>query len=87
MNTYVTSDLHFCHDREFIYKPRGFDSIYDMEEKIIENWNNKVNDDDIVYVLGDFALGMDEHRLNNIISRLKGNIKLIIGNHDTDKKL
>ena len=83
---WFTSDLHFCHDREFIYKPRGFNSLYDMEEYVIEDWQ-KVADDDIVYVLGDFALGMDEHRLNNIISRLKGNIKLIIGNHDTDNKL
>ena len=35
---YFTSDTHFGHDRAFIYKPRGFDSLEEMENKIIENW-------------------------------------------------
>lgn len=87
MNIWVTSDTHFCHNKEFVYKPRGFNSLYDMEEYIIQDWNSKVQDADIVYHLGDFALGMDEHRLNNIISRLKGTIYLVRGNHDTDNKL
>ena len=87
MNMWITSDTHFGHNKEFIYKARGFNSLYDMEEYIIQDWNSKVQDDDIVYHLGDFALGMDEHRLNNIISRLKGTIYLVRGNHDTDNKL
>ena len=27
---YLTSDLHFNHSREFIYKPRGFNSVEEM---------------------------------------------------------
>ena len=29
---FVTSDTHFCHDNEFLWKARGFESIHDMNE-------------------------------------------------------
>ena len=29
---YVTSDLHFGHDREFIWKARGYNSVDEMNE-------------------------------------------------------
>ena len=29
---FVTSDLHFGHDREFIWKARGFNSVQEMNE-------------------------------------------------------
>ena len=31
---YFTSDLHLGHDREFIYKDRGYDNIREMSEDI-----------------------------------------------------
>ena len=34
---YFTSDLHFGDDKGFIYKPRGFNSIEDHDNTIIEN--------------------------------------------------
>jgi len=52
-----------------------------MNEVIIQNWNNKVNDNSTIYHLGDVGFGNYE----NILKRLKGNIILIKGNHD--KKL
>lgn len=84
---WFTSDLHFGHNKAFVYNPRGFESLEDMENKIIENWNNKVNPNDIIYVLGDFFLGSDYDKIDNILSKLTGNIYFIRGNHDTDKKL
>ena len=56
-NIFFTSDLHFCHDREFIWGSRGFSSCDEMNNTIIERWNNTVTDYDIVYVLGDLMLG------------------------------
>ena len=35
---WITSDLHFGHDREFIWKARGFNSIEEMNETIIQKW-------------------------------------------------
>ena len=72
---YFTSDLHFGHDKDFIYKSRGFNSIEDHDNTIIENWNNIVTEDDDIYVLGDLMLGDKEYGLN-CLKRLKGKKKL-----------
>ena len=70
------------HDREFIWKPRGFNSVQEMNNSLVEKWNNTVSDDDDVYILGDIMLGS----ISNIeyLVRLKGRIHIILGNHDTD---
>ena len=39
---FITSDLHFFHNQSFIYEPRGFDNVYDMNNAIVKNWNNKL---------------------------------------------
>ena len=55
-----------------------------MNEAIIANWNSVVQEDDVVFVLGDLGFcGIEKLRL--LISQLKGNIFLIQGNHDSDK--
>lgn len=83
---YFTSDLHFCHDKEFIWKDRGFSSVWEMNRIIIENWNSIVNQDDDVYILGDLMLNNDGYGLKCLKS-LKGKIHIIRGNHDTDSRL
>ena len=82
---FVTSDLHFGHDRGFLYEPRGFKNIEDHDETIIANWNNVVSDEDDVYVLGDLMLNDNEHGVE-CIKKLKGKIHIIYGNHDTDAR-
>ena len=84
---YITSDLHLFHDREFIYKPRGFNSEEEMRETYIKQWRKTVKDNDDIYNLGDFCLGTDKDKIRNLISSLPGRIHLIIGNHDTDAKI
>ena len=83
---YFTSDLHFGHNKEFIYKPRGFNSIEDHDNTIIKNWNNIVTEDDDIYVLGDLMLGDKEYGLN-CLKRLRGKIHIVVGNHDTTNKI
>jgi calcineurin-like phosphoesterase family protein len=83
---YFTSDLHFGHDREFLYKPRGFSSIEEHDEAIIERWNSVVDVDDMVFVLGDLMLNDNEHGLE-CLSRLNGNIIIVRGNHDTTTRI
>ena len=41
---WLTSDLHFCHDRYFIYEPRGFENIEDMNETIVNNIRSNIFD-------------------------------------------
>ncbi len=83
---YLTSDLHFCHDKDFIYGARGFDSADDMNRAIIENWNSIINDDDEVYVLGDLMLKDNETGLQ-CWNELKGIKHVILGNHDSNARI
>ena len=85
-NIWFTSDWHFGHEKDFLFVPRGFDSTYDMAEKIVANHNAVVEEDDDVYVLGDLMLGNNDYGLNQI-KRLKGKLHIIRGNHDTDTRM
>lgn len=85
-NIYLTSDLHFCHDREFCYGPRGFSSVEEMNDAIVTNYNNVVTDDDIVYILGDCMLNNNTKGIE-LLSSLKGHKYIALGNHDTPVRL
>lgn len=86
--TFVIADLHFQHagaikwlkDDGTRYRP--FDTIEEMDETIVQNWNKVVTPDDKVYVLGDVS--MNKHGLT-VVGRLNGTKVLIKGNHDNCK--
>lgn len=80
-NIFVTSDMHFGHDREFIWKARGFTSIQEMNEAYVRKWNETITIEDDVYVLGDLMLG-DTSNIE-YLKRLNGKIHIVLGNHDT----
>lgn len=84
---YFSSDLHFMHNKDFIYEPRGFKSIYEMNETIIKNFHKVVTPEDDLYLLGDIYLGgaVDEEGLK-LFHQLPGKLHLIWGNHDTEKR-
>ena len=88
---WLTSDLHFLHNKEFLYKPRGFDSVEEMNEAIIERHNALVDDGDDVYICGDLCLGGGgEGALSAakyLIERLNGKLHIILGNHDTSARI
>jgi calcineurin-like phosphoesterase family protein len=81
---YFTSDLHLGHDQEFIWGARGFNSVAEMNEKIITRWNSRITKDDDVYVLGDLVMGGVENV--ELLKQLNGKIHIIYGNHDGLKK-
>lgn len=83
---WLTSDTHFGHDREFIWGPRGFKSVWENDATIVKNWNDVVDIDDDVYHLGDVMLGNNELGIKRL-KELKGKIHIIRGNHDTDTRL
>ena len=83
---FFTSDPHLCHDRDFIYKARGFNSIKEHDETIISNWNEMIAPDDTIYMFGDLMMGTDRSGGLEKLSRLNGHIILTRGNHDTDSK-
>jgi calcineurin-like phosphoesterase family protein len=75
---YFTADTHFNHTNIIKYCNRPFKSVEEMNETIINNWNKKVNDTDIVYHLGDFSWGNPVP----FLEKINGKIFIIPGNHD-----
>ena len=81
VNIFFTSDLHFGHKNILKYCNRPWNSVEEMDEGLIQNWNNTVGKDDIIFNLGDFAFASNQ-RWRELISRLNGKHYLILGNHD-----
>lgn len=52
-----------------------------MDDGLIDRWNRGVGPDDVVWVLGDYAMGDRSHGLG-YLSRLAGKKRLVTGNHD-----
>ena len=85
-NIWFTSDWHFNHNKDFIYKERGFKDLESMNETLVQRHNALVRPDDIVYVLGDLVMG-NIYEGVQYIKRLNGHLRIIKGNHDTDNKV
>ena len=84
---FFSSDWHIGHDKDFLYRPRGFQSIEEHDEAIITNCNKIVKEDDELWLLGDLALG-EEEEWDKWLSQINcKNIHFVIGNHDTDRKI
>ena len=84
---FLTSDLHFNHDQEFVWKERGFNSVEEMNEEIIRRFNSVVQEEDNVYILGDLCMSGNLEKNKELIERLNGNLYIILGNHDTDNRI
>ena len=72
---WFTSDNHFGRDKTRVLTCRPFDSANEMDKEMIKNWNKFIKPNDIVYHLGDFG-NLD------ILKKLNGRIRLIMGNHE-----
>lgn len=80
-NIFFTSDTHFGHTNIMKFCKRPFDSVEEMDNALINNWNKVVKKNDIVFHLGDFGF-CNSTRLHEIIEQLNGHVYLITGNHD-----
>jgi len=78
--TYYTSDLHLGHANIIKLCERPFYYVQEMDEALINNWNNCVTNRDTVYILGDLMFRVVNPE--NYLLRLKGKKHLIVGNHD-----
>lgn len=85
-NILFCSDPHFFHSNIIKYCKRPFDSVEEMNETIIQNWNNKVGPNDNIFLLGDVSFA-NSSRTEEVIKQLNGNIYLIRGNHDHPRNI
>ena len=82
---FLVSDTHFGHAgvcrflRADGTKLRPWDNPEEMDEAMVEAWNETVRPNDKVYHLGDVVIN---RKALSIMSRLNGDKVLIRGNHD-----
>lgn len=75
---YFTGCTHFGHSKIIGYCNRPFNTLQEMDDELVHNWNITVDKNDLVYLLGDFAW----RNWQQYAERLNGIIYLIKGNHD-----
>ena len=78
---FFVSDSHYNHEHILKFCKRPFKDVEEMNKSLIENWNNKVPQDGLVFHLGDFAWGGFQD-YKKIREQLNGKIIFIKGNHD-----
>lgn len=88
MNFFI-ADTHFFH-RDLLgandFAPRLFPTVAAMNHAMITAWNARVDDNDVVYHLGDIAMNPEAvptaDMVLAILQQLNGRIAFIKGNHD-----
>ena len=80
MNLYIT-DLHFGHKDINNFDHRPFRDVDEMDRCLIKLWNSRVQKNDDIYIVGDFACD-NEKPEQWYLRQLRGNKHLIVGNHD-----
>lgn len=85
---FYLADTHFGHNGIIRYcqSTRPFSTTEIMDAAIISAINNRVESDDILYVLGDFAVAGDAEYAQHVFHAIRGRKVLVLGNHDLDKK-
>jgi calcineurin-like phosphoesterase family protein len=81
MTRWFTSDLHLGHANIIDFCGRPWNSVWEMNEGLIERWNARVATTDVVTIVGDFVLG-DKERNLPLVRCLNGHKQLLPGNHD-----
>lgn len=81
---YFIADMHFFHKNILRYDLRPYRSVEEMNKDMIRCWNERIKNEDTVYILGD--LGFYSEELVEIIKQLNGHKILIKGNHDDTRK-
>lgn len=85
---WYTADLHFGHGgiRQHCPATRNFAIVEEMDIAIMCAINERVGHDDILYIIGDFAVCSDPEYVEHCFRMLNGRKILVLGNHDIDRK-
>ena len=83
MTVFWTSDWHLGHQKEFVWKARGFPTMDQHDNYLIKHWQQTVTKHDEVVMVGDMFMGQDKvKRAVELFSSLPGRKTWVLGNHD-----
>lgn len=83
MTIWFSSDHHFFHENIIKFCKRPFHTVQEMNEHMVEEHNKLVKANDHWYCLGDVTMLRDNKGSGlNILRRMNGHKRLILGNHD-----
>jgi calcineurin-like phosphoesterase family protein len=80
--TWFRGCVHHGHANIIRLCNRPFGTIEEADRTILSNHNALVSESDIVYDLGDIAYKCSPEHVVKCIEKTKGNIKILLGNHD-----
>lgn len=90
-NVYFCSDSHYSHSQILKYQPnRKFSSLEEHDKALVDNINNTVGENDILFCLGDWSFGSYKTGENvSNIEKFRNLIKckhvhILFGNHDLE---
>lgn len=80
---WITSDLHFGHQRDFVWKDRGYADVPAHDNGVVEGINSKLRPNDILIMLGDWCLNTTLEQFDLLLSKINcQNIYCLWGNHN-----
>ncbi len=82
---FIVADHHFGHGNIIKFCHRTFESVQEMDDTMIREWNKIVGPDDIVIYLADFCLG-DQESANYYLQQLNGCIEILCNWWHHDKR-
>ena len=75
-HVWVTADHHFAHENIIGFCNRPFENVLDMDQTLIDNWNEVVRPQDLIIHLADFTLG-EGKQAQFYFSQLNGDICIL----------
>lgn len=86
---FVISDTHFSHKNILKFTDKDgnrtrphWDGIEEHDWDLVDRWNSVVRPQDKIYHLGDVYMSGRREYIDNLLSKLNGHKRLIVGNHD-----
>lgn len=78
------SDPHLGHDRDFLYEPRGCKSVEEHTDMFLKSWNEHIDENTIVFSLGDICFNDGDGKRFDMYSRLPCLKHYVLyGNHNS----
>ena len=78
----ICSDLHYGHNREFLYEPRGFSCAEDHNNWIVSQIAS-LHPDDLLICLGDVGLSIGSDSIIDFLETFPCETLMVWGNHNS----